>query len=60
MQPIKTNCPYCNFPFEYWTKNNYIKCPNCNDSISVEPCEEPLDHEMHTDEILDIKINNEE
>lgn len=50
MQPIQTNCPHCHFTLEYWTKNNYIKCPKCNDSISVEPCEDILDHEKTEEE----------
>lgn len=52
MQPIQINCPHCNHPLEYWTKNNYINCPNCKDRIAVEPCEEPLDHEIE-DELLE-------
>ncbi len=57
MQPIQISCPHCNHPLEYWTKNNYINCPKCKDSIPVEPCEEPLDHEIEDglleDELLE-------
>ena len=39
------NCPNCNHPMEYWTKNNYIECIQCKEIIEVEPCEELVEEE---------------
>lgn len=32
------NCPGCNHPIEYWTKNSFIECIKCKNMIEVEPC----------------------
>lgn len=45
MQPIKTTCPECNHPFDYWTKTETINCPKCGVVIPAEPCKEELDYE---------------
>lgn len=39
MEFININCPECNSPIEYWTRNNSIECPQCKNNIAVEPCE---------------------
>lgn len=49
MKTIKINCPECNLPIEYWTRNNSIVCTGCNNDIIVEPCLEPLDIEVEKD-----------
>lgn len=42
---------------EYWTKNNYINCPKCNEIIPVEPCKEELKEVIDEDiEVVDIEI----
>ena len=39
METVKINCR-CGLEIEYWTKNNYIECPDCKERIGVEPCVE--------------------
>lgn len=49
------NCPECNLNIEYWTRNNFIECPQCKSQIKVEPCEE-----IEEEEIIEDEIKNEE
>lgn len=46
METVKINCK-CGLEIEYWTKNNYIECPDCKEIIGVEPCKdlEEIDEE---------------
>ena len=37
METKKIICPKCSLQMEYRTKNNYIQCTKCNESIEVEP-----------------------
>ena len=48
METVKINCPKCGLEIEYWTKNNYIECPDCKEIIKVEPCKdlEEIDEEI--------------
>lgn len=33
MKTIITNCPECRLEIEYWTRNDFIECPNCHNKI---------------------------
>jgi len=33
MKTVITNCPKCGLEIEYWTKNDFIECPDCHDKI---------------------------
>lgn len=46
METVKINCPKCGLEIEYWTKNNYIECPDCKTIIEVEPCKEIVEEEI--------------
>lgn len=61
METIKINCPHCEHPLEYWTRNNFINCPKCNGTIAVEPCKEIIIEEVEEIESNgDIEIYPEE
>ena len=47
------NCPNCGLNIEYWTKNNFIECPQCKNKIKVEPCED-IEEEVIEDEEIEI------
>lgn len=49
-----TKCPNCNHNIEYWTKSNYIECPDCKELIKVEPCE--LVKKITLDDLLENEI----
>lgn len=40
METVNINCPKCGLDIEYWTKRNYIECPDCKTMINVEPCKD--------------------
>ena len=33
MKTVKTNCSECGLEIEYWTKNDFIECPDCHNKI---------------------------
>lgn len=37
MKTKKIICPKCKLQMEYRTKNNYIQCTRCGETIAVEP-----------------------
>lgn len=57
MKPVKINCPHCNQFMEYWTKENYIYCPQCKEKIEVEPCEDKLDDEKTPEKLAEEEAN---
>lgn len=59
MQPVKINCPHCNQPMEYWTRENFIYCPICKEKISVEPCTDKLEDEKTPEELAEEKAEEQ-
>ena len=37
METKKIVCPKCGLNMEYWTRNNFINCTKCGETIAVEP-----------------------
>ena len=43
------NCPECGLNIEYWTKNDFIECPDCHNKFINLSCAEE-DEEIPQDE----------
>lgn len=50
MNTLRINCFECKSLIEYWTKRNFIHCPNCKTKIDVVPCEEMVEIEEMVEE----------